>query len=439
MRRVALLPFAVAPLMALGGGLASPVLGQQSQEEDLGGPLLSVTISQRFEVDSNIDLDDPNPGTATFTETRVDFGFLEENPVRTIEFGIDTGLRAYWPADDDFEFTLSSPSTVSAGYTRNWSSASVEANARYRQRRVDFTRDLDFSDPILEVPDDPSREEGEATEHRYDAGIEFALATDRPSSYFFELSATRIDYSDEDEGSDLTPRTTVQGAATWQLQITPVVATALSARALLYEADDDEETQIQEREIDLGVIYDVSEALRVNAGFGYFQREEEEFGDTIEDDSGVSFLSGLNYAFDDFTLNANLRAVTVPDTRFSGNLTLFYPLPSSTVTARVFQNFTGGSGGDEIRVTGASIGLERNLSDYSRLSFDFAASRRVNLDDDDEDDVDRYDFTTTFGHDLTERISADIGYRFRYRDEGDETADSHAVFVEIGRSFVTSF
>lgn len=439
MRRAALLPFAIAPLVAFGGGLVSPALGQQTPEEDLGGPLLSTTISQRFEVDSNIDLDDPDPGTSTFTETRLNFGFLEESPVRTIEFDIDTGLRAYWPADDDFEFTLSSPSTVSAGYAREWASASIEADARYRQRRVDFTRDLDFSDPVLEVPDDPSREEGEATEHRYDAGIEFALATDRPSSYFFELSANRIDYSDEDEGSDLTPRSTVQGVATWQLQITPVVATALSARAFFYEADDNEDTQIQEREIDLGVIYDMSEALRVNAGIGFFQREEEEFGSTVEDDTGISLLGGLNYAFDDFTLNANLRAVTVPDERVSGNLTLFYPLPNSTITARVFQNFAGGSGGDEIRVTGASIGLERDLSNYSRLSFDLAASRRVNLDDDDEDDVNRYDFTTTFGHDLTEHISADIGYRFRYRDEGDETADSHAVFVEIGRSFVTSF
>ena len=49
----------------------------------------------------------------------------------------------------------------------------------------------------------------------------------------------------------------------------------------------------------------------------------------------------------------------------------------------------------------------------------------------------RFDATATFSYDITEQLSADIGYRFRYREEEPDTADSHAVFFVIGRSFET--
>jgi hypothetical protein len=47
------------------------------------------------------------------------------------------------------------------------------------------------------------------------------------------------------------------------------------------------------------------------------------------------------------------------------------------------------------------------------------------------------DVGAVFSYDLTEALTADLGYRFRYRDESPETADSHAEFFTIGRTFVT--
>jgi hypothetical protein len=409
------------------------------------GPQLSATLSQRFEADTNLELQPDSPGTSVFGETRLTLGVLGENPVQRFQLGFNTGLRALWRADEDFEFVAASPSTASLGWGRDWASGSVSADLRYRQRRVDFDRPLTGAfDPDTGVffPDDPAEDlEGEAVERRYDGNVGLALATDRPSSYAFTLAASRLDFS-EDAGN-LTPRTTAEGNATWQLQLTPLFAGTLTARGFFYDAENATDTTTTESEITAGVVYDRSEVLRLTAGVGYFERERR---DTIagsrvvtENDSGASFRGGLRYAFEDVTVNASFRAATAPGTRISGNFNLAYPLPRGQVNARAFQTFSGGTGGDEIRVTGIGLGVRQDLDPFSRISFDIAGSRRVNVDDPLDEDVDRVDFTTTFGYDFTERISADIGYRFRWREEGATSADSHAVFVQIGRSFVTGF
>ena len=45
--------------------------------------------------------------------------------------------------------------------------------------------------------------------------------------------------------------------------------------------------------------------------------------------------------------------------------------------------------------------------------------------------------TASYSHDLTDSVSADIGYRFRHREEDPQDATSHAVFLEIGKTFET--
>ena len=45
--------------------------------------------------------------------------------------------------------------------------------------------------------------------------------------------------------------------------------------------------------------------------------------------------------------------------------------------------------------------------------------------------------TATYSYDITEVVSADIGYRFRSREQDPEDAQSNAVFFQIGRTFET--
>lgn len=440
MRRAVVVPLALAVAVGpiLGPILGSPALAQE--ETVVGGPLFSATVSQSFELDTNLDLADPRPGTSYFTDSRLALSLLNETPTQVFALDLDTGVRALWQADEDFEFTFASPTTATAAFAQEWASGMVDSQFRFRQTRVDFDRPLDdFLDPDLGVPllpDDPDQREDDTTQRRYDANVDLELATDAPSSYAFGLAASRIDYSDV--SLDLIPRDTVAADATWSLQLTPLVASALSARYFYYIADNPEETEIRETEVDAGLIYSPNERLQVGAGLGYVVREQEEFGETVEDDSGIAVRGTLRYDFDEFVVNGSVRVTTAaPETRLSGDLRFVYPLINSWVTGRIFQDYTGGSAGDEIRITGAGLGLLREINTDSRVAFDFAASRRANQDDPDDPDVDRLEFTSTYSHDFTDVVTGDIGYRFSSLEEDPDSAVGHAVFVEISRSFQT--
>ena len=52
-------------------------------------------------------------------------------------------------------------------------------------------------------------------------------------------------------------------------------------------------------------------------------------------------------------------------------MTGIYKLARGNVNGRIFQNLIGGRNGDEERVTGAGIGLTRDINTVSRFGLDF--------------------------------------------------------------------
>lgn len=462
------------PLL-LGGALcalASPAVPQALDPgQGPGGVALSATLTQRVEADSNFSLDDPSPGASYFGDTRLGLGLVAQMRTGALALGFDTGVRAFFPPDEDFDLAVASPTTASAGYVREWASGSLETELRYRQTRVDFDRPLDdllgvdpvtgaplpagagdpdldeAGDPLIgdefgELPDDLDDLDGETIERRYDADVTLALAQDAPSTYEFTLDATRYEYSEE--ATDRVPRTSLRGSAAWSLRLTPVLSSVVALRGYGFDAENATETRIRETELDAGVIYAASDVLRLTAGLGYVDRTREQTRAdgtriTVEDGTGPALRAGLRYDLPAFRLDADTRVFAAdPDTRVSGNLRVSYPLLRSRVNARAFRRHLGNSSGDEVRLTGASIGIERELNRVSRLGLDFSAANQV-AEDADDPDVRRFDASATLSRDITETVSADLGYRFRNRDEGPENATSHAVFFQIGRSFESRF
>lgn len=433
MRRLLLVPVVLTAAGAQAQPVAPPI------EVGVPGPLLTATITQNFTVDTNYGLDDPSPGTTYFTDTRLLLGLVNETPTQIFALGFDTGLRALWEAEEDFDLTVASPSTVTLDYGREWASGEIETFLSYRQRDEDSSELID--DDGIDTPDigDLREIERDVIERRLDGGIGLSIATDSPSSYELNFAGARIDY--DEEAADLTPRTTLDGDARWLLQLTPVISGFAGAAYSHYDAEDREETQIREGQVDFGLIYAPSDLLEVSAGLGYANYRREELRDgsreTIDDDSGYVLLGGVEYLFEDVTLNADLRLTNAaPETRLSGEVRAAYPLPRGLVRGRVFQRYGGGDTGEEVRVTGASIGLDREINELSAFEFDLAVARQENIDTD-EPDVERLDFTAAYSYALTEVVTASLGYRFRARNEDPEEARGNAVFVEIGRTFET--
>lgn len=408
-----------------------------------GGRSLTATVTQGFTVDTNLGLDDPNPGTSYYADTGLLLGFTAETQVQSFAFALDTGLRALWEAEEDFDLTFASPTGAELDYGYAWASGALDTSLAYRQRDLDTTTAL-----IVEDEDDPEvddiDDEEDATERRYDVGVSLALATESPSSYELNFAGTQFDYTGD--AAEARERRTLEGDALWRLQLTPVIAGTLGAAYSDFRAENAEETEIREAEADVGVIYEPSEVLQASFGVGYARYEREETGeDGDRRDSGYVLRGGLRYAFEDVTLVGTARLTNAaPETRLSGDVRASYPLPNGTLTGRVFRRFGGGVEGDEIEVTGAAIGLDHEINTVSGLGFDVTLARRENLDTD-EPDSDRLSFTAAYSRDLTEAVSANVGYRFSAleenadggADEDLESATSNAVFFEIARTFET--
>lgn len=442
MRRAALAALVSAGVV--GGGAPA-----QDLDPDLNieGKILSATISQRFEADDNYNLDDPSPGTSYFTDTRVNLGFLNATDTQTFTLGLDTGLRALWEAEEDFEFTFASPSTARVGYSNEWASGLFDAALAYRQRRVDYVESLDdFITDEGALPDDLDQLEGDSYEQRLDADVGIVFATDSPSSYELRFSGTSIDYTEDFPNQS--PRTTLEGQGAWTLRLNPVLSSIVFADYLAYDADNDAETELRVGEIDGGVVYQPGENFRIRGGIGYADRKREDTNaagvrETTQSDSGPSIRGDFRYTTDDIVFRGNARYTTAaPDPQFTGNLVGTYRLPRGNLSGRIFQNYTAtNSGGNQARVTGASLGIVRDLTTLSSLRLDFAVARQEDVDnvagDPEEPDINRVNVTATYSRAITEVVSADIGYRYRSRDKDPESAQSNAVFFQIGRTFET--
>jgi hypothetical protein len=446
MRRVlAALTLAGAAGAAAAQTVAPPVEIEAADEaEAQPGATLTTTISQSVEADTNYGLDDPSPGTSYYGDSRVALDYLNQSPTQVFALGIDTGLRPLWEAGQDFEVVAASPSTAYFTYNQEGVDTVFDADLRARTRLVNATTRIDVLEPDQGPVADPLDQGNVDTrEQRYDADIGFVLGATSPSTYEFRLLGTAFDYENE-EGTRLAPNRSVEGQALWTLQFTPVFSTALFGSYFYYTADDDQDTELNIAEAEAGLVYHPSENFRIRGGLGYADRHREGTDpatgerETLQDNQGLTARADIRYIIPSFVLLGNARwSAAAPTNRLSGNLAAVYTLARGQVSGRVFQNYTGNNQGEEQRVTGAGIGLTRDINTISRVGLDFDYATQVNLDDPTEPDIDRTDLTLSYGYDFTPAITGEVGYTFRNRIEDPEDADSHRVYFVIGREFVT--
>ena len=423
---------AAGPAAVSNAPAAAPVAGGT-------GGVLTTTLSQSLVVDSNYNLDDPSPGTSYYGDTRIALDYLRQTRTQNLAFGLDTGLRALAEAEQDFEFVLASPSNANIDYDIEGANTSFDAGARFRSRRVDYLGPIDIDGPI---PDDLTGFQQDSIEYRSDANIGFALGTNSPSTWDFNVAATNFDYNEDTGENNLVPRRSVEGAATWTLQITPVFATVAGLGYYWYSADNTTDEEINVAEGDFGIAYTPTENLRLRGGLGYADRKQDQtingVRDTTEHNTGIVVRGDLRYVQQDFTLLGDARWTTAaPTDRLSGTLRGVYTLPRGQITGRIFQRYGGGQGGSDSRVNGAGIGFTHELTTVSGLAFDASYATQVDEEDDDEPSIDRTDLTASYIHSLTATVSAQIGYGFRNRVEDPNDATSNRIFVVIGKTFET--
>jgi hypothetical protein len=409
------------------------------------GKLFTATISERLTADSNYQLDDPSPGTSYYADTRLVLGYQNNTPTQTFALGLDTGLRALWQAEQSFDFTVASPTGARLAYTNEWADGLFDATLRYRQREVNNILDIGVDTDDNGTIDSHDRLTADTREFRYYANVGDTWGTSTPSSYGLRLIATKFDYSDESDNR--VPRTTVEGQGNWNLRLNPVLSSQVLADVLHYQAQNDTDTELDFMEFTAGALYQPSENLSMNAGIGWAKRKRYDTFDgdqqTTQNNTGPSVRGGFSYTTEDLTYLGNANYTTAaPDPQLSGTIRAVYALPRGRLSGRVFQNYTGtDTGGDEARVTGIGVGWLHNINEVSTFGVDVAWALQVDVDNTlanpAEPDIHRTNVTATYSHAITDAVSGLVGYRFRQLDEEPDHATSHAVFVELARSFET--
>ncbi|TPE48426.1 hypothetical protein [Amaricoccus solimangrovi] len=444
MRRAFKAPPIGAPSLTalLLAGSAGGAFAQAILETPPDGSSLSATISERFEANDNYRLDDPSPGTTYYADTRLAVDYLRQTDNQSFALGFNTGLRALWEAEEDFDFVLASPTSANLGYQNEWANGVFNAIFTYRQRQVDYTIDPDPAIPDG-TPDDLNQLRGNSREMRYDADVGVVWGTATRSSYELRFLGTRIDYTEDDP--DQVARTTLQGQGAWNLQLTPVLASSITLDYLNYNAENEAKTELDRGQVGAGVIYTPSEVLTLGAGIDYAKRKRTDLVDgereTTDNSSGPGVNGNFRYILPDFVLTGNGEWTTAaPTDRFFGNIRGVYALPRGRIAGRVFQNYTGSSGGgNEARVTGAGLQLVRDINEVSSFGVDFSYAIQVDVEDGVNDtagpDIKRMALTASYSHDLTAYVSAEMGYTYQSRDEDPTNASSNAVYFQIGRAF----
>jgi hypothetical protein len=425
--------------MGLGLGNVGPALPSPEAPEG-SASMLSVTISQSVEANTNYRLDQDSPGTSYYGDSRIALDLFKQTETQTFATGIDTGFRPLWEAGEDFDLVAASPSTAYLSYAQEGADTAFDSLFRLRSSEVD---DDILIDDVNDVPT-PLEGIGTARQTRIDGNVGFLLGTQSPSSYEFRLRGTSIDYSDADEGLDLVPRQNASAEVTWDLAVTPVLSTVVSAAYDYSNSENTLDTEVRTASIDAGLAYERSETLRVRGGIGYSDREQRQnvsFNNTnrtSQRDTGPLVRADMRYTTPNVTFLANAQFTTAaPQNRLTGNLSAIYTLPRGRVMGQVFQNYSNGSEGDDDRITGAGIGLERDINTVSSIGLNAAWAQQVDLEGDD-DDIKRTTLTARYTREITEAVVAQVGYSYRSRDR-DGSADSNEVFLVIGRTFETGF
>lgn len=446
MRRVSLVALTFAGTGAMHGAVAQDVVVSEST--------LTATLSQSLEADTNYDMVEDSPGTTYFGDTRLGIDLLRGTETQNLAFTLDTGLRALQQPEEDFEWVLASPSSARLSFDQQSANTNFDVALGARSSRVDSSSDeLVFDEDLPALPPSVVSVQNNAYQQRYDFNGGFVTGNTGPSSIGVRVLASTITYSDDGGDSsddDLIERTGADGTAFWSVRLNPTLSGVLTGTYSYQDADDSEQTQIQNSVVDLGLVYEPGENTEVGFGVGYAIRDERTTdvlgNEESQKDQGVSLRALAGYQTDDITFGLNASYTTAaPEPRFSGDARVSYALPRSTLTARLFQDFGLGSDGEDQRVTGAGVSYAYTLNSVSDLFFDVNAAQTTGADDisdtagSDSDNTD-LNFSAQLNHAFTDVVSASFGYR--YSQSSDETVDdarSNRVFVQIGRSFVTGF
>lgn len=412
------------PLGALWGAAGAGLIAISN-----GGSLeaaewsLAADVEQRFEADSNFQLDEDSEGAVVGSTTTIGLRLTAETK-RTV-WNLNTGARltAFGGEGDDTGLDRSDP-RISTGvvhrgkrYTANAAFSYVRTSQAFAQFGLAPLPEgaVPLPGGVVLLPDgsvSPIEEfatisNEDATLNRYTArgGLTYSIDPRNRVSASASSSLTRF----SEETGELVDNTNYGGTVAWERDLTPRTQSELSFGLQHFTADDAVSTETLAFTATAGFNSELTPRLTfgLDAGASLIDLSQDPPG---SDDLSVDFAGGLRVDWE------------APDTRFS--LSARHSVEPSSLGELQSRTTVGLSAGH-------SINERSDLSLVSSFSRQVSTGQDLGLDDD------RYLLVLgpTYGIDLTSRWRLSMGYRLRLADQEGGLATSHNVFVGVSRSF----
>ncbi len=440
--------------------------------QETGGLQMYVDVNEQLAYDTNNSLEPGGEENTSSSTTTLTFGLTSETRTDKLSASLGGVLRVVsGPGRSGTEAEIDDP-TLRFSFARDTGNASFDIGANYQRTPVDFTRPLsDFFDPdtgLIVLPDDLDDLEGRGNRTSIGANVEVELFKNAPAGLTLRASKNILRYSDTtDSGLFRTERTNF--GADVRLTFSDVLEGTGSVSRSTYEAEDDDQTDRVTDKYSFGLEYSASSRLTLEGRVGYSRTETDEgIGParmtSVED--GATFRFAAEYDLANGSMGATLtsdvdqnarrntlefnRSFDLPDgdlsasigvtrgsadnTEVIGSLNWSKELPTGVLSAQVSRSVTTSNDDDERLSTALTLNYAHTINELSSISLTTTLVESDLLTG--GDSASRFNASATYSYELTQDWDLNAGYTYRRnKDEGQEVADSHSIFLGVGRRF----
>lgn len=256
-----------------------------------GGRNLSLTFGQTLEYSDNIEIEAEPLQNTLRSSTSLGIAFSNVTQRQRLEFS----LGADFEADNNDQSDVEDPN---ARFTYEWSlgKTRLSLGANYRRSDVsDFSIPLRLLFPDLDLNEDLVNNIARIeTGIRTDSGARFAVETDEDAIVGLRLELVAEDRRYEElQLFDLADSTVRRGELETTYRISPQATARVSAFGRRFEADDEAQSERDERTVGVGLAYALSPGRELDLFLGHRDIEILRDGGERQTD-GLTFQASLN-------------------------------------------------------------------------------------------------------------------------------------------------
>lgn len=401
---------AVGRVLPVTLALALTAAPAKAADWTLGG-----TFIQRFEADTNLELDDDSDGPAYGGITSVDMAV--SGRTGNASWSLVPGFRASGFVGPGAENDLNEITPRLSGEAL-YSGLNFEASGNFSFTRSS-TAFTQFADGALDdggifIPDDSLLTERETTQTTVRGQVGLLYKMDARNDV--RLTGNVLVRRFAEDVASLEPTTTYGARLAWTHRTDPRGSVGLDVGIRRFTADDDENTESLTLDVTGRVNRRLTQRVSVNAGLGVSATRQTEdvtdlFGTRRDTENNIGFNG--NFGFDLQGADTRLRLN-------AGNSVQ----PSSSGELRNF--------------TTLGLGVSHAVNHRTQISLDARHTLTTTLGTSGGGDDDLEQFfalSPVISYSLTDDWQAQLGYSFRLSSDEDGTAISNKVFVSLSHSF----